>query len=97
MRASEFLADLYQHCGGGMILVRHLPSARTIYIPTPRDVDPLISKEENVYFGVGLRADRSGKAASVSEIPAVWVDVDDKTTGSHAASNSSFVGLIVVS
>lgn len=86
MRASEFLADLYQHCGGGMILVRHLPSARTTYIPTPRDVDPLISKEENVYFGVGLRAERSGKAASVSEIPAVWVDVDDKATGSHEAS-----------
>ncbi|GEM_PF-673359 len=78
--AVTFFKSLYQHCRGGFVNFRLLPSAKNIFLPLSKiDSIPAIleaNKEQNAYFGAATRVDGDGSKSGILQIPALWVDVD---------------------
>lgn len=75
-----FLESLYQHCDGGFINLRFLPSAKNLFIPLS-EIDSISAimeayKGQNAYFGIATRVEGDGTKAGVLQIPALWVDLD---------------------
>jgi len=75
-----FLKSLYQHCDGGFINLRFLPSKESQFIPfleinsIPKILEP--NKSQNAYFGVATRAEGDGSKGGILKIPALWTDLD---------------------
>ena len=93
----KFFSWLWEHCGDGYIELRVLPPRTDGIIHHFTDLDSACSfasdrsaSGQNVYFGVGLRSEPKGSSEYVSELPALWVDVDVKDFGGDmtAAKNS---------
>jgi DNA-binding transcriptional regulator GbsR (MarR family) len=77
-----FLKALYRHCEKGFINLRFLPSAKNYFIPLSEieSVPGILEshKGENSYFGVATRVDGDGTKNGILQIPALWVELDDK-------------------
>lgn len=91
----EFFEGLYKYCDQKDFLeLRLLPGSErelpaSLFYPAAENKKALaeaLRQKENVYFGVGLRSQKSGKREDVSQIPAIWVDVDAKNFPSKAAA-----------
>ncbi|NCC96301.1 MAG: hypothetical protein EOM02_05605 [Synergistales bacterium] len=88
--STRFLERLYRNCDmeGSFINVRQLPISMgrqsSFFMGSIEDVEKFVTKEgheRNLYFGVGLRGEESGLGSAVTQLPAVWVDVDAKDFG----------------
>ncbi|WP_207683413.1 DUF5906 domain-containing protein [Desulfonema magnum] len=80
---ADFFRTLWQYCEGGDADLRAFPSKRTELVPSdkPEAVDKFCADNDadNLFFGVALR--RGGRTKKhITEIPAVWCDVDYKDT-----------------
>ena len=79
----NFFKTLYEHCITGQIELRALPSGKRQFInlDTMSGIEVFcdINKQENMFFGVGLR-NGGGTKEHITEIPGVWCDVDYKET-----------------
>ncbi|MBN1658273.1 MAG: DUF927 domain-containing protein [Anaerolineae bacterium] len=80
-----FLNVLYGRATTGLLEIRYLADGekpiRRWYKLREVPLGKLQAANEagrNVYFGVGLREGQRGKKEDVIEIPAVWVDLDEK-------------------
>jgi len=83
--AAEFFAWIFQRCETGNINLRFIgPVVKNEFIPLPfiyekpHKVSPLIDghKGFNAFFGVALRNGNNGTREAITEIPALWVDLD---------------------
>lgn len=76
-----FLKAIFEECDtNSFINLRFLPSAQNEFIPISQ-IESIISildqhKNENCYFGVATRRDGDGTKKGITEIPALWADVD---------------------
>ncbi len=79
---ASFLKSFFEHCEGGHINLRFLPSARNQFIPLSGiDSIPKIleaNQNENIFFGVATRIKGDGTKAGIIEIPDLWADIDFK-------------------
>lgn len=104
---SRFLEGLYRNCEleGDFFNVRKLPTEiekqSSFFLQSIDEVQRFVEREggdRNLYFGVGLRGEESGLGSAVTQIPAVWVDIDAKDFGGDitkagmAAANSPPLG-----
>ncbi len=84
----HFLSWLFQRCEAGnlnfrfkrpdgVVIQEFLPLS--LLFDDPSKVTKLIKKHrgEHSWFGVGLREGESGKKETITEIPALWVDLDE--------------------
>ena len=77
----KFFQTLYQNCDFGFIEIRKLPSRKQEFIPlTNIELISTICTEldQNQYFGVALRDGNGGTKDNITQIPAVWADLDFK-------------------
>ena len=81
----SFFQSLYSFCDIGKIEARALPSRKQQFFEL-EDISGIenfcrTNKPDNLYFGVALRKDdSSGGKDNISQMPAVWCDVDYKET-----------------
>ena len=79
--AAAFFKAVYQHCRGGFIEFRFLPSKERIFHPLDYlDGLPPFPSDQNSYFGVGSRDGKGGGKENLIQVPALWADWDLKTT-----------------
>jgi hypothetical protein len=76
----NFLKSLYRNCDQGFVNIRFLPSAKNIFIPLS-EIDTIPSfleshKYEDAYFAVATRENKEGTKQGITQIPALWVDLD---------------------
>lgn len=77
----EFFERLYQFCDNGFIEIRKLPARTQDYIPVDNmaSINKICTEEnQNQYFGVALRDGKAGTKANITQIPALWADIDFK-------------------
>ena len=77
----DFFKILYHFCETGNINIRPIPGTNS-FIPTDdlESIETVCNQEGvNYYFGVALR-NNDGTKKGITEIPAVWCDVDFKDT-----------------
>jgi len=75
----NFFNNLYKYCDEGFVEIRKLPSRKQSFIPLD-EIDSLVSiciePDQNQYFGVALRDGKGGTKENITQIPAVWADID---------------------
>ena len=81
----EFLAWIFQHCETGNINFRFIGTAiknEFLALPflyeNPHKVSPILDRYKtfNSFFGVALRNGNNGTKEAITQIPALWVDLD---------------------
>lgn len=80
---TKFFETLYQFCDTGFIEIRKLPARTQDYIPLTniKSMDNICAElDQNHYFGVALRNGQGGTKENITQIPALWVDLDFKDT-----------------
>ena len=87
VRASDLFGALYGDCEG-LVELRPLPSANQGFFD-PTDHDGMAAfchgRNENHFFGVATRRDdSSGALSNCHHLPALFVDIDAKTTKANA-------------
>lgn len=75
-----FLKSLYQHCEGGFVNLRFLPSKENLFISLS-EIDRILAimephKGQNSYFGVATRVEGDGTKQGILQVPVLWVDLD---------------------
>jgi hypothetical protein len=86
MSRNLFFQSLFEECTG-FVEVRFLPSRKRDFFPSGLYQDDAalgvyigMHPKDNCYFGVATRDGHGGRKENIVEIPAVWADVDFKTT-----------------
>jgi len=81
MNRRDFLTWLYEYCEGGQVETRALPKPRTAFHKRGdwASVDKFCKthSQKNLYYAVATR-NGGGTKDHISEIPAVWADIDFK-------------------
>jgi hypothetical protein len=80
-----FLETLYQNCEGGTVEFRPLPKEQPCFVPVDQLELPELPNGKNIYLGVATRDGKGGARENLVQIPAVWVDIDFKTTPEEKA------------
>lgn len=75
-----FLKSLFQYCESGYINLRFLPSKKSFFYPLSEmgQIQKIVeaNRSQDIYFGIGTRADGDGRKAGILQIPALLVDLD---------------------
>lgn len=80
--AGRFFQTAFESCGG-FIEIRLLPSRRQRFFRVEKAAEGAawaVRQRGHVYFGVATRDGKGGGKDNIVSIPAVWSDVDFKTT-----------------
>jgi hypothetical protein len=81
----EFLEWIYQRCETGNINLRFLGGgAKSEFVPlpllyeNPHKFSPILERYKafNSYYGIALRNGNNGTKEAITQIPALWVDLD---------------------
>jgi hypothetical protein len=83
MSTRRFLDRLFDHCDGGVVELRALPSTRRAWAvlgawsSLGQFITTEVNQRENVYIGVATRKDTSsGTTDNLAQVPALFVDWD---------------------